>query len=120
VTGITNATSVVGGVGSGFCALRSDQSVWCWGDNTYDQLGDNVSGGSSATPQQVLNLGSVASLSSIQGLGIASPQETYCAVTTGGAVDCWGSDVNHQAGTANGSREAQPATGAGSLAPPLT
>ena len=38
------------------CALSTTGSVSCWGDNTNDELGDGVSGGSSNTPQPVSGL----------------------------------------------------------------
>jgi alpha-tubulin suppressor-like RCC1 family protein len=38
--------------GSSTCALLSDDSVWCWGDDSVDQLGDG-GGGASSGPIQV-------------------------------------------------------------------
>lgn len=40
------------------CALlaTAPQSVWCWGVNGQDELGDGVNGGQSGTPQQVQGL----------------------------------------------------------------
>jgi len=41
VSGITTASSIgVGGYGA--CALLTDSTIWCWGDNTSGQLGDGT------------------------------------------------------------------------------
>ena len=44
--------SVVSLVGPSFCALKSDGTLWTWGDNRYGQLGVGV-GASSVVPRQL-------------------------------------------------------------------
>jgi alpha-tubulin suppressor-like RCC1 family protein len=64
------------------CAVTSAGWVWCWGDNVNGQLGDGTNT-SSARPVGVTDLGS----------GIVSLSAGFlqsCAVTSAGAVKCWG------------------------------
>ncbi|MCH2108983.1 MAG: hypothetical protein MK135_06610 [Polyangiaceae bacterium] len=68
------------------CALRDDQSVACWGDGRFGQLGDGVSGGSHGadSPQLVDGLpsGTIVELS-------AGTTHT-CVLYESGALYCWG------------------------------
>lgn len=64
------------------CALRTTGGVSCWGRNDHGQLGDGTTTGS-AVPVDVLGLSSDVSSISVGG-GHA------CALTTQGAVKCWG------------------------------
>jgi alpha-tubulin suppressor-like RCC1 family protein len=65
------------------CALLANGSLWCWGQNTYGQVGNGT-----LTNQ----------LFAVQVSGISSPlsfsagQYSSCAVTAGGGVKCWGWD----------------------------
>ncbi|GAA4121370.1 chromosome condensation regulator RCC1 [Knoellia locipacati] len=68
------------------CALTRTGGVQCWGDNTYGQLGRGTTGAPSGVAQWVVGLRSgVASLS--------AGEDHTCAVTTAGAVRCWGSNT---------------------------
>jgi alpha-tubulin suppressor-like RCC1 family protein len=71
------------------CALVESGAVWCWGSNTFGQLGDG-STDSSLMPVQVANLTAVQQIS----VG------TYhsCALRRNGRVFCWGSNGNGQLG----------------------
>jgi len=72
------------------CALNTGGTVKCWGDNSRGQLGDN-SGSNRSTPVNVVGLGSgVAAIS-------AGSLHT-CALTTAGAVKCWGNNPYGQLG----------------------
>lgn len=87
-------------VGSGHvCAIASlDGSVYCWGGNTYGQLG--IEGVPSAsTPQLVEGLAGASA--------IAAGYEHTCAVAAG-EVFCWGR--NHQGQLGDGSYDASSAT----------
>lgn len=64
------------------CALNTKGIVKCWGYNGYGALGDN-STVTSSKPVTVYNMG--ATIDSITAGGYHS-----CAVTTKGAVKCWG------------------------------
>jgi alpha-tubulin suppressor-like RCC1 family protein len=63
------------------CAVRSDSTLWCWGDNGYGQLGDGTMT-YRYLPEPITALPSVAT--------VATGTDSACALTTGGAVWCWG------------------------------
>ena len=52
---LTNVNKLTSG-GGHYCTLRSDGSVYCWGDNTFGQLGNN-STSTSGTPVQMAGVG---------------------------------------------------------------
>jgi alpha-tubulin suppressor-like RCC1 family protein len=86
-------TSVAVGVGSA-CALASDGTVYCWGDDTYGQLG-NGSSNTSGIPTHVLGAGGTGTLSGVT--KIAGGTNEFCAVASGN-VYCWGDNSNGQLG----------------------
>jgi alpha-tubulin suppressor-like RCC1 family protein len=90
------------------CAILSDKSVWCWGANTFDQLGFahgtdagdqccNVEPGCAggryckAEPTKVPTLANV--------LDVVVGDTHACVLLTGGTVDCWGANDKGQLGT---------------------
>ena len=81
-------------VGDSFaCAVRSDGSVRCWGDNGWGQLGPGAGLADSATPVAVPGLKGVKAVAA--GLGHA------CALKEDGTVACWGDNQVGQAGAAD-------------------
>jgi alpha-tubulin suppressor-like RCC1 family protein len=82
------------------CALKSDQTVWCWGYASEGQLGDGTTGhfppGARLHPVQVLNgdgNGPLTDVASIDG-----GSNHTCAVKTDGTAWCWGWDQMGQDG----------------------
>jgi alpha-tubulin suppressor-like RCC1 family protein len=84
--GTTATALAVGAVHS--CARRQDGSLWCWGSNEDDAVGDG-SGMNRSRPVQVVGTG-VASF--------ALGHSHTCAVTSGGGLLCWGSNQDGQLG----------------------
>jgi alpha-tubulin suppressor-like RCC1 family protein len=81
------------------CALKSDSSVWCWGDNSADQLGNGTPGGMTWIPQRVANgLNGVVQIS-------AGAHHT-CALRNDGIVWCWGDNSFGQLGNGSGGPDA--------------
>jgi alpha-tubulin suppressor-like RCC1 family protein len=68
------------------CALKTDGTVWCWGENFYGQLGDGTSMPRS-TPVQVKGLADVTQLA----VSVAS--QSACARKIDGSVWCWGATL---------------------------
>lgn len=72
------------------CALTNSGGMKCWGRNNYGQLGDGTTS-DRLTPSDVPGLTSGA-------IAIAVSSYHTCAVVSGGAVKCWGRNVEGQLG----------------------
>ncbi len=83
------------------CAVLSDGSLWCWGDNASGQIGPDVDS-STATPQALLGLdGAVAQ--------VACGDDFTCVrMTQDDSVWCWGSNAQGQLGDESGQDSATP------------
>ncbi|MEM9889276.1 MAG: RCC1 repeat-containing protein [Actinomycetota bacterium] len=76
------------------CASMTNGRVRCWGSNTVGQLGD---GGDEASPFPVaVGVASGTELSAI--VGLSAGDRHTCAVSSGGAVRCWGANGAGQVG----------------------
>jgi len=65
------------------CAIDTDGALWCWGADTYGQLGDNNQDYSvHATP---IRVGSDSDWA-----GVTSLAAHTCAIKSGGTIWCWG------------------------------
>jgi Regulator of Chromosome Condensation (RCC1) repeat protein len=90
-TPFTGAVEVRVGPASA-CARKTDGSVWCWGDNSYAELGFvSTTTTNSPFPVQVSLLGAATHLGE-------SPWLTFCAIIQDTSVVCWGENNDLQAG----------------------
>lgn len=87
------------------CALKSAQTVWCWGGNLHGCLGDG-STTSSSTPVQVKGPGGTGSLANIAWVGAGDAYT--CALTRVGVVYCWGKNDEGQLGNGSSSESSLP------------
>jgi RHS repeat-associated protein/uncharacterized repeat protein (TIGR01451 family) len=88
-TADTSSAIALNSVTTGFnhsCALTNGGGVVCWGNNDYGQLGDGTNT-SRLTPVLVSGLGS--GVVAVEAGGFYT-----CAVTSGGALKCWGQNTN--------------------------
>jgi alpha-tubulin suppressor-like RCC1 family protein len=86
-TGLLSGIASIAAGGGHTCAVSTTGAVYCWGDNGYGDLGNN-STTNSDVPVQVEGVGGSGLLSGIA--SIAAGLEHTCAVSTTGAVYCWG------------------------------
>jgi RHS repeat-associated protein len=91
VSGLTKVKAITGAAGSqtGY-ALKSDGTVWSWGDNFFGQLGNNSTAARSLTPVQVSNLTGVTA--------IAAQISGGYALKSDGTVWSWGYNASGQLG----------------------
>jgi YVTN family beta-propeller protein len=93
VSGLSSGVIALAGGGTHVCALTNAGAVKCWGENLSGQLG-NAGNSDSNTPVQASGL-----TTGITAIGTGSDHS--CAVTSGGALKCWGHNGQGQLG--NGS-----------------
>ncbi len=77
--------------GTHTCGLRNNGVAYCWGDNTYGQLGDNSTTDSNI-PVAVAGGGS-------NWIHIDANGDYTCALTQTGRAWCWGNSANGRLGT---------------------
>jgi len=102
VSGLSTGVAAVSAGSNHSCAVTGAGALWCWGDNSYGQLGDG-SNDMRMTPVAVLGLGS----------GVAAVTDGFyhtCAVTTAGAVSCWGHNLFGSLGDGSTTNRSTPAT----------
>jgi len=75
-------------------AIKTDGTLWCWGNNSYGQLGDNTITNRSS-PVQTVAFGTNWKQVSCGGTGSYS---NTAAVKSDGTLWCWGDNVNGQLG----------------------
>ncbi|MGE0550750.1 MAG: Ig-like domain-containing protein [Kofleriaceae bacterium] len=72
------------------CAVRADGNVWCWGQGTEGQLGNNLFN-NSPNAVEVQGISTYA-------IQVASGSNHACALLVGGTVMCWGLNQYGQLG----------------------
>ncbi len=90
---VSGLSSGVTSVHTGFdftCALKTDGSVWCWGNNVSGQLGNNSTTNSNV-PVQVSGL-----TTGVQ--AVSTGNYHACAIRANNAAWCWGRNGSGQLG----------------------
>jgi alpha-tubulin suppressor-like RCC1 family protein/flagellar hook assembly protein FlgD len=82
VQGLSSGVQGISGAHGFTCALKTDGTVWCWGQGQAGQLGNGVLGASNV-PVQVVGLPSSAT-------HVWVGQTVGCAATSQGSLYCWG------------------------------
>jgi alpha-tubulin suppressor-like RCC1 family protein len=94
VIGLASGVATLSATPGHACIVTAGGAARCWGANAYGQLG-NDSTVDSAVPVTVFGLGSGVA-------AVASGDTNSCALTTGGAVKCWGRNDVGQLGNGTG------------------
>jgi len=89
--GLTGPASAVAAGAKHTCALLSDGSVSCWGDDSSGQVGNGLTLGDVTAPSPTLSVPGFAT-------AIAAGDAHTCAVMASAKVSCWGSDSSGQIG----------------------
>ena len=72
------------------CALLANGDAYCWGSNSYGQLGIGTTTGEDSVP--------VAAAVGYAFSSIDAGGQFTCGITTGGATYCWGDDTGGELG----------------------
>ena len=105
VTGFSSGVASVSARGSFTCAVKTDGSLWCWGENYYGQLGDGTIT-QRLTPVMVTGFSSGVA-------AVATGGEHTCAVKTDGSLWCWGWNQFGQLGDGTKTDRSTPAVSPG-------
>lgn len=94
LTDFGGTAAIYSGDQDSMCAIRtSDQAAYCWGDNTYGQVGNGTSGAAVSAPTAVPG--------GLTFSEIYAGMSHTCAVTLDGSVYCWGRNNYGQLGDAS-------------------
>jgi alpha-tubulin suppressor-like RCC1 family protein len=88
--GLSSGVVSVSAGGEHTCAVTSTGAVKCWGYNVYGQLGDGTLG-SADVPVDIVGLSSGV-------VSVSAGAAHTCALTSTGAVECWGGNPDGELG----------------------
>jgi alpha-tubulin suppressor-like RCC1 family protein len=88
VNTLTNIVAISATNSNHTLALKSDGSVWAWGNNSWGQVGDGSSANNRTMPYQIPGLSGV--------VAIATDADHSLAVKSDGTVWTWGANNNYQ------------------------
>ena len=116
VLGVTGVSAIAPGVGDATlvehtCALLANNTVQCWGDDTYGELGD---GTTTSRPTAASVQGLSGTISAIAAGGYHT-----CVVLASGVVECWGGNTYGQLGNSSTTNSSTPVTVAGLAGPAI-
>lgn len=92
------------------CGLRSNNTLWCWGENNYGQLGDNTVVNKDI-PTQVRNTAGTGYW--YDWVKVANMGVSTCGIRANGSLYCWGRDHYGQLGNGAGGNTDTPGLVAG-------
>jgi len=90
VSGLASGVQSISAAGLEACAVLSSGGVDCWGSGNDGTLGNGTSSSQSDTPVPVSNLSDATA--------VAVADDHVCALTSAGAVSCWGENYDGQLG----------------------
>lgn len=85
-------TAVAAGQDSA-CAIKQDQTLWCWGSDSLGQIGDGAGAVSQHVPKQVPTAGAQ------DWTQVSIARDTVCGLRGAGTLWCWGRNGDGQAAT---------------------
>ena len=101
IPGLSGVTQLSAG-SNHMCALRSDQTVWCWGFNGAGQLGYTTTQACPVTPSGSTTATCSPIATQVPGLSgvlqIAAGYMHTCAALSVGSLECWGANDSGQLG----------------------
>jgi alpha-tubulin suppressor-like RCC1 family protein len=97
--GLTSGVAAIA-VPDNICALMSGGGLRCEGDNSYGQLADGTTTQRTTLVDVVSLRGRVAA--------IAAGVNSFCAITSGGGVKCWGDNFAGQLGNGSTKQSSTP------------
>jgi alpha-tubulin suppressor-like RCC1 family protein len=123
LTGTTSATlaifpssfTSISANGSTGCALTNAGAAYCWGDNTYGELGIGSTRGPEDCVPDIFYACSTRPVAVSGGLTFRSISAGSCGVTTSGAAYCWGRNTYGQLGTGTTTNDSVPVAVGGGL-----
>ena len=107
VSGLASGVKDITAGSTHTCAVLESGGAMCWGENTYGQLGNGTTNGSS-TPVAVNDLQDALEISAGGIYSCDGSGHHTCALTSTGGVKCWGMNYYGQLGNGEELSRSQP------------
>jgi alpha-tubulin suppressor-like RCC1 family protein len=91
VTALGNEVAQVSAGSSTTCAVKTDGTLWCWGENDHGEVGDGTAETPRTSPVQVASLDNEVTQ-------VSTRRSVTCARTRDGSAWCWGQNAYGELG----------------------